>query len=168
MTWISCFCSVAVKKLICHQFHHTLHTRVLIILVNFTGQKMSCFFFSCELFLAKSQTQATPIQNHRSPQKLDWNIRDTQLRYPLRNFLRHPFNICRQHKTVKDVIGHHQTPANAIWCQPKPPHILEQPFWVSGNVCWCCLVSVGVCCCPELSQDTWRRCLRAFGWSVCM
>ena len=41
-------------------------------------------------------------------------------------------------------------------------------FWVPGIVCWCLLVSVGVCCCPELSRDNWRRWLWAYGWSVCM
>ena len=99
-------------------------------------------------------------------QTLNKSINSTQI--PFEEFFRHPFNICWQHKTVRDVIRHHQTSANAIWCQHKPPQILEQPFWVSGNVCWCSLVSVGVCCCPEVSRDTWKRCLRAFGWSVCI
>ena len=99
-------------------------------------------------------------------QTLNKSKNSTQI--PFEEFFRHPFNICWQHKTVRDVIRHHQTSANAIWCQHKPPQILEQPFWVSGNVCWCSLVSVGVCCCPEVSRDTWKRCLRAFGWSVCI
>ena len=99
-------------------------------------------------------------------QTLDKSINSTQV--PLEKLLRHPSNISRQHKTVKDVIRHQQTPANDIWCQHKLPNILEHPFWVSGNVCWCCLVSVGLCCCPKVSRDIWRRCLRAFGWSVCM
>ena len=102
----------------------------------------------------------TPIQT------LNKSINSTEI--PLEKFLKHPFNICRKHKPEKDVIRHHQTSANAIWCQHKSPQILEQPFWVSGNVCWCCLVSVGVCCCPEVSRDTWKRCLKAFGWSVWM
>ena len=43
-----------------------------------------------------------------------------------------------------------------------------QRLLVLFGVCWCCLVSVGVCCCPEVCRDTWRRCLRAFEWSVSM
>ena len=38
-------------------------------------------------------------------------------------------------------------------------------FWGAWD---CLLVSGGVCCCPELSRDTWRRWLWAYGWSVCM
>ena len=35
--------------------------------------------------------------------------------------------------------------------------------------CLHCLATlVVVCCCHEVSPDTWRRCLRALGWSVCM
>ena len=39
--------------------------------------------------------------------------------------------------------------------------MLEQPFWEPGTACWRHLVSVGVRCWPELSRDTWRRCLCA-------
>ena len=126
----------------------------------------------CLLELFQYRAFATPFRawpllyNLIRIQTLNKFINSTQI--PLEKFLRHLFNICRQHKTVKDVIRHHQTPANDIWCQHKPPHILEHPFWVDGNVCWCCLVSVGVCCCPEVCRDTWRRCLRASEWSVSM
>ena len=41
------------------------------------------------------------------------------------------------------------------------PHIFKQPFWVSGDACWCHLVSVSICRCTELSWDNWSRFLRA-------
>ena len=127
-----------------------------------------CEFCLSELF--QYRAFATPyrawplLYNLIRIQTLNKSINSTQI--PFEEFFRHPFNICWQHKTVRDVIRHHQTSANAIWCQHKPPQILEQPFWVSGNVCWCSLVSVGVCCCPEVSRDTWRSCESI--WVKCM
>ena len=112
-----------------------------------------CEFCLSELF--QYRAFATPyrawplLYNLIRIQTLNKSINSTQI--PLEKFLRHPFNICRQHKTVKDVIRHQETPANDIWCQHKQPHILEHPFWVSGNVCWCCLVSVGVVWCLLVS-----------------
>ena len=95
----------------------------------------------------------------RGAQTLNISINSTKL--PFEKLLRHSPHISRHHKTLTHAVRHQQTPANAIWCQPQPSHILEQPFWESGTACWSHLVSVGVGCCPELSRDTWRSCLWA-------
>ena len=62
----------------------------------------------------------------------------------------HPPHTSRLHQTLKDTIRHHQTSANANQCHHGLPHIREELFGVSGNICWCCLVSVVVQNCPEV------------------
>ena len=104
----------------------------------------------------KAWTLRCPL---RGAQTFNTSINSTKL--PFEKILRHPPHISRHHRTLTDAVRHQQTPANAIQCQPQPPHILEQPFWEPGTACWRHLVSVGVHCCPELSRDTWRRCLWA-------
>ena len=94
-------------------------------------------------------------------QTLNKSISSTQI--PLEKLLRHPSDICRQHKTVKDVIRHQQTKIDVnINCHTSL-NSLFGCLATSVGVVWCLLVSVGVCWCPEVSRDTWRRCLRAFG-----
>ena len=76
--------------------------------------------------------------------------------------------ITRQHQTLKDTIRHHQPPTDSsklhsmsTWT--APPHNL---FWLSGNICWCSLVPVGVCCYSKLSWDIWKWCQRT--WVKCL
>ena len=66
-----------------------------------------------------------------------------------------PSHISRHHRTLKAAVRHHQTPENAIQCQPEHPQNVFFGAWD------CLLVSVAVCCCPE-------RWLWAYGWSLCM
>ena len=101
--------------------------------------------------------------------------------------LRHPPHISSQHEKLRDTIRpqrNHKTPF-------ERPHIFKQPFWVSGDVCWCLLVSVCICCCTEITgvgfwehnngvyvclwccYDVWMRlkgvyeCLGLVWWSKC-
>ena len=69
-------------------------------------------------------------------QTLHVSINSTQI--PFEKLLKHPPQISRQHETLTDTIRHQKTTATTIWCQPERPHILKQPFWVSG-------MSLGVC-----------------------
>ena len=64
-------------------------------------------------------------------------------------------------------------PANAIYCQHKPPHILNSLFVCLGTsvgVVWCLLVLFGVCWClllswsvprnlKEVSESIWVKCM---------
>ena len=78
------------------------------------------------------------------------------------------YNICctmqRLNKQIHSQTHQQQTPTNAIRSQHElqAQHIFKHPFWVSGDVCWCRLLSVGVPCCPQLSCDTRKRRLRAY------
>ena len=139
-------------------FLESLYREVLVFWCLITVRCVEIFL--SELF--QYRAFATPykawtlLYSYTPIQTLNKSINSTQI--SLEKFPRHPFNICRQHKTVKDVIRHHQTPGNAIWCQQKPTLILEQHFWVCGNVCWCCLVSVVFLKCPEISGgDVWEH-----------
>ena len=121
--------------------------------------------FQYRVFATQYKAWALPYTLIRI-QSLNKSKSSTQI--PHEKLLRHPSDICRQHKTVKDVIRHQQTKIDVnINCHTSL-NSLFGCLATSVGVVWCLLVSVGVCWCPEVSRDTWRRCLRAFGWSVCM
>ena len=116
--------------------------------------------FQYRVFATQYKAWALPYTLIRI-QTLNKSINSTQI--PLEKLLRHPSDICRQHKTVKDVIRHQQTKIDVnINCHTSL-NSLFGCLATSVGVVWCLLVSVGVCWCPEVSRDTWRRCLRAFG-----
>ena len=92
----------------------------------------------------------------------------TQITRNYQKLLRH---ITRQHQTLKHTTRYHETPTDSsklhsmsTWT--APPHNREDLFWLSGNICWCSLVPVGVCCYSKLSWDIWKWCQRT--WVKCL
>ena len=67
----------------------------------------------------------------------------------------------RHHHTQTDSSKRHST---STWTITHP----QTAFWMSGDVFGRLLVSVCHFGCPKLSIDVWKRCLRAFKWSVSM
>ena len=142
------------------------------VLVFWCFKSVKCEEF-CLLKLFQYRAFASPYKawtlrnTLRCTETLHTSINSSQT--PFEKLPRHPPFISRQYDTLSDTIRHQKTQANAIWCQPERPHILQQPFWVSGDVFSCRLVSVVVLNCPEITgggfwehNDCVYVCLR--GW----
>ena len=104
--------------------------------------------FQYRVFATQYKAWALPYTLIRI-QTLNKSISSTQI--PLEKLLRHPSDICRQHKTVKDVIRHQQMPIDVnINCHTS----------LLFGVCWCLLLSWGV---PryleEVSESIWVKCM---------
>ena len=104
----------------------------------------------------------TQIHHHRNPKLSHVHKQHSDT---LWDTLRTSPNNIRHYQTPTDTNRHQQMPLNLNMNRHTS---LKQPFGVSGDVLGRLLASVCHFCCHELSVDVWKRCLRAFKWSVCM
>ena len=121
--------------------------------------------FQCKA-IAASYKAWTLRYSLRGTQTLTTSINSTQISFE--KLLRHPPLISKNHRTLKDAVRHQKTPTGTSKCHSMSTWAATHPWTTFLCALERLVVSVGVCCCPELSRDTWRRCLRAYGWGVCM
>ena len=117
--------------------------------------------FQYRVFATQYKAWALPYTLIRI-QTLNKSISSTQI--PLEKLLRHPSDICRQHKTVKDVIRHQQTKIDVnINCHTSL-NSLFGCLATSVGVVWCLLLSWSV---PrylkEVSESIWVKCMYVCG-----
>ena len=74
-----------------------------------------------DFFQAKTDNRLVARRNQDIRRR--WIYSSTQM--PFEKLLRHPPQISRQHKTVRDTSRHRHTRANTIQCQHETPQILE-------------------------------------------